>query len=114
VGTGDLPATACVLDDSAETVLVRSHDPDAVLALLAERGVVDLLLEGGPRLAGAFVAAGRVDRILAFVAPTLLGSGPVALGDAGVSTITRAHRWVVEAVTMSGEDVRISAVPRQG
>jgi diaminohydroxyphosphoribosylaminopyrimidine deaminase/5-amino-6-(5-phosphoribosylamino)uracil reductase len=114
VGTGDLPAAARVLDDSAETVRVRSHDPDAVLALLAERGVVDLLLEGGPRLAGAFVAAGRVDRILAFVAPTLLGSGPVALGDAGVSTITRAHRWVVEAVTMSGEDVRISAVPRQG
>jgi diaminohydroxyphosphoribosylaminopyrimidine deaminase/5-amino-6-(5-phosphoribosylamino)uracil reductase len=113
VGTGDLPVTARVLDDSAETVLVRSHDPDAVLALLAERGLVDLLLEGGPRLAGAFVRAGRVDRILAYVAPTLLGAGPAVLGDAGVSTITDAHRWTVEGVTMSGTDVRISAVPRQ-
>jgi diaminohydroxyphosphoribosylaminopyrimidine deaminase/5-amino-6-(5-phosphoribosylamino)uracil reductase len=84
-----------------------------VLALLAERGLVDLLLEGGPRLAGAFVRAGRVDRILAYVAPTLLGAGPAVLGDAGVSTITDAHRWTVEGVTMCGTDVRISAVPRQ-
>jgi diaminohydroxyphosphoribosylaminopyrimidine deaminase/5-amino-6-(5-phosphoribosylamino)uracil reductase len=114
VGTGEIPAGARVLDGSAETVRVRSHDPDAVLALLAERGVVDLLLEGGPRLAGAFVGAGRVDRILAYLAPALLGSGPVALGDAGVSTITGVHRWSVERVTMSGGDVRVSAVPLRG
>jgi diaminohydroxyphosphoribosylaminopyrimidine deaminase/5-amino-6-(5-phosphoribosylamino)uracil reductase len=114
VGTGEIPAGARVLDGSAETVRVRSHDPDAVLALLAERGVVDLLLEGGPRLAGAFVGAGRVDRILAYLAPALLGSGPMALGDAGVSTITGVHRWSVERVTMSGGDVRVSAVPLRG
>lgn len=114
VGTGEIPAGARVLDGSAETVRVRSHDPDAVLALLAERGVVDLLLEGGPRLAGAFVGAGRVDRILAYLAPALLGSGPMALGDAGVSTITGVHRWSVERVTMSGGDVRVSAVPLLG
>ena len=114
VGTGEIPAGARVLDGSAETVRVRSHDPDAVLALLAERGVVDLLLEGGPRLAGAFVGAGRVDRILAYLAPALLGSGTMALGDAGVSTITGVHRWSVERVTMSGGDVRVSAVPLLG
>jgi diaminohydroxyphosphoribosylaminopyrimidine deaminase/5-amino-6-(5-phosphoribosylamino)uracil reductase len=114
MGTGKIPADARVLDGSAETVRVRSHDPDEVLALLAERGVVDLLLEGGPRLAGAFVGAGRVDRVLAYLAPALLGSGPVALGDAGVSTITGLHRWSIERVTMSGGDVRVSAVPLRG
>jgi diaminohydroxyphosphoribosylaminopyrimidine deaminase / 5-amino-6-(5-phosphoribosylamino)uracil reductase len=111
VGTGEIPATARVLDDSAETVRIRSHDPDEVLSLLADRGIVDLLLEGGPRLAGAFVAAHRVDRILAYLAPALLGSGPMALGDMGVSTITDIHRWSVEGVSMSGGDVRVSAVP---
>lgn len=111
VGTGEIPATARVLDDSAETVRIRSHDPDEVLSLLADRGIVDLLLEGGPRLAGAFVAAHRVDRILAYLAPALLGSGPIALGDMGVSTITGIHRWSVEGVSMSGGDVRVSAVP---
>ncbi|SFB21662.1 diaminohydroxyphosphoribosylaminopyrimidine deaminase / 5-amino-6-(5-phosphoribosylamino)uracil reductase [Amycolatopsis marina] len=111
VGASEIPATSRVLDGVAETVRIRSHDPDTVLVQLAARGVVDVLLEGGPRLAGAFAEAGRIDRILAYVAPTLLGSGPAALGNAGVSTITEAHRWTVEGVTMSGGDVRISAVP---
>ncbi|WP_034239150.1 RibD family protein, partial [Saccharomonospora iraqiensis] len=114
VGTREIPSEAAVRDSSAETLRVRSRDPDEVLAALDARGIVDVLLEGGPALAGAFVAAHRVDRIVAFVAPVLLGAGPAALGDAGVSTITEAHRWRVERATMSGEDVRISAVPVTG
>jgi diaminohydroxyphosphoribosylaminopyrimidine deaminase/5-amino-6-(5-phosphoribosylamino)uracil reductase len=114
MGTRGIPAGARVLDSTAETVVFATHDPGEVLAGLAERGVVDVLLEGGPTVAGAFVAAGLVDRIVAYVAPTLLGAGPAALGDAGVSTITEAHRWRLEGVTMSGEDVRISAVPVTG
>ncbi|WP_204456692.1 bifunctional diaminohydroxyphosphoribosylaminopyrimidine deaminase/5-amino-6-(5-phosphoribosylamino)uracil reductase RibD [Actinokineospora baliensis] len=111
VGHTDLPEGARVLDDSAETLLARTHDPAEVLAELHARGVVDVLLEGGPTLAGAFVGAGLVDRVLVYLAPTLLGGGPVALGASGVSTITEAHRLAVEEVTMSGPDVRISAVP---
>jgi diaminohydroxyphosphoribosylaminopyrimidine deaminase/5-amino-6-(5-phosphoribosylamino)uracil reductase len=114
VGTSDLPPSAKVADDSAETVHLRTHDPDEVLDGLARRGVVDILLEGGPTLAGAFLRAGRIDRVLAYVAPVLLGAGPAALRDAGVSTITEAVRLDVEEVTMCGRDVRISAVPSAG
>ncbi|WP_091448698.1 bifunctional diaminohydroxyphosphoribosylaminopyrimidine deaminase/5-amino-6-(5-phosphoribosylamino)uracil reductase RibD [Actinokineospora iranica] len=111
VGHGDLPAGAKVLDDAAETLRARTHDPAEVLTELAARGVVDVLLEGGPTLAGAFAEAGAIDRVLAYVAPVLLGAGPVALGASGVSTITGAHKFAVEEVTMCGPDVRISAVP---
>jgi diaminohydroxyphosphoribosylaminopyrimidine deaminase/5-amino-6-(5-phosphoribosylamino)uracil reductase len=111
VGVSEIDPAARVLDDSAETLHVRSHDPDEVLAALAERGVVDVLLEGGPRLAGAFLKAHRVDRALVYVAPMLLGAGPAALLDAGVNTITQALPFGIEDVTMSGPDVRISAVP---
>ena len=111
VGTGDLPPNARVLDDEAETAHLRTRDPDEVLAELAARGVVDVLLEGGPTLVGAFVAAGRVDRVLLYVAPKLLGAGPMALGDAGVATVTDAVGLVFEEVSMCGPDVRISAVP---
>ncbi|WP_436501957.1 bifunctional diaminohydroxyphosphoribosylaminopyrimidine deaminase/5-amino-6-(5-phosphoribosylamino)uracil reductase RibD [Actinokineospora sp. HUAS TT18] len=111
VGRGDLPAHAKVRDDSAETLHLRTNDPAEVLAALAERGVVDVLLEGGPTLAGAFAEARLIDRVLAYIAPTLLGDGPVALGASGVSTITGAHRFAVEGVTMCGPDVRVSAVP---
>jgi diaminohydroxyphosphoribosylaminopyrimidine deaminase/5-amino-6-(5-phosphoribosylamino)uracil reductase len=111
VGTGVLPADAHVLDDSAPTLHLRTRDPAEVRAALADRGIVDVLLEGGPRLAGAFLAAGLVDRVLAYIAPKLLGAGPVALADAGVATITAAHHFTVEQVTMKGPDVRVSAVP---
>ncbi|GAA5102435.1 bifunctional diaminohydroxyphosphoribosylaminopyrimidine deaminase/5-amino-6-(5-phosphoribosylamino)uracil reductase RibD [Haloechinothrix salitolerans] len=111
VGTRALPESARVLDDSADTVVIATHDPDKVLTELADRGVVDVLLEGGPTLAGAFAKAGRIDRLLAYIAPALAGAGPAALGDAGVSTVTDMHRWVVEEVTMTGDDVRVSAVP---
>ncbi|MFD5828543.1 bifunctional diaminohydroxyphosphoribosylaminopyrimidine deaminase/5-amino-6-(5-phosphoribosylamino)uracil reductase RibD [Lentzea sp. NPDC060358] len=109
VGMSDLPAGAKLRHTALH---LRTRVPDEVLDALAARGVVDVLLEGGPTLAGAFIRAGRVDRVLAYIAPALLGDGPAAVLGAGVSTITDAVRLTVEDVTMSGPDVRISAVPR--
>jgi diaminohydroxyphosphoribosylaminopyrimidine deaminase/5-amino-6-(5-phosphoribosylamino)uracil reductase len=43
------------------------------LAALAAHGVNETLLECGPRLAGAFLAAGLVDELLVYIAPMLLG-----------------------------------------
>lgn len=66
-------------DQQAERTLVMSHmTPEAVLRrLVAERGVNSLMLECGGRLAGAFVDAGLVDEVVAFLAPMLTG-GPVS------------------------------------
>lgn len=52
------------------------------LAVLAARDVTDVLLEGGATVAAALHDAGLVDRVLAFVAPVLLGdpSAPGLLG----------------------------------
>lgn len=111
VGVSDLPSGARVLDDEAETLHLRTRDPDEVLDELARRGAVDVLLEGGPTLAGAFTAARRVDRVLAYLAPKFLGAGAPALRDSGVSTIEEAVGLVVEHVSMCGPDVRVSAVP---
>jgi diaminohydroxyphosphoribosylaminopyrimidine deaminase/5-amino-6-(5-phosphoribosylamino)uracil reductase len=108
VGMSDLPVGAKLQHTALH---LRTHHPDEVLTALAEHGVVDVLLEGGPTLAGAFWRAGRIDRVLAYIAPALLGDGPAAVLGAGVSTITDAVRLTVQDVTMSGPDVRISAVP---
>ena len=109
VGHRPLPATAKVLDDSAPTVVIADHDPGAVLKLLADRDVVSVLLEGGPTLAGAFVAAGLVDRVVAYLAPTLLGAGLPALGDAGIETLAAALKLRIDAIDLVGDDVRITA-----
>jgi diaminohydroxyphosphoribosylaminopyrimidine deaminase/5-amino-6-(5-phosphoribosylamino)uracil reductase len=112
VGRRAIPAASKVLDDAAPTVLLTDHDPKSVLAYLSGRDVVSVLLEGGPTLAGAFVAAGMVDRVVAYLAPALLGAGPAALGDAGIETLRSALRLHVDAVDQMGDDIRIIATPR--
>jgi diaminohydroxyphosphoribosylaminopyrimidine deaminase/5-amino-6-(5-phosphoribosylamino)uracil reductase len=114
VGVEDrIPAGARVLDDAAETLVLTERDtgrhaPEGVLRVLHERGVVSVLLEGGPTLAAAFMTAGLVDRIVAYVAPALLGAGPAAVGDLGVGTITDAVRLRLCEVTRVGDDVRLT------
>jgi diaminohydroxyphosphoribosylaminopyrimidine deaminase / 5-amino-6-(5-phosphoribosylamino)uracil reductase len=62
------------LPDGSELELVPGPLEDE-LRRLASEGVQSLLLEGGPTLASAFLAAGLVDKLLVFVAPTLAGTG---------------------------------------
>ena len=91
VGSRRLPPTSRVLADDHH-LLLPDHDPRAVLAVLAEREIRHVLLEGGPTLATAFLRAGLVDEVVAYTAPALLGAGPAALADFGTTTITDALR----------------------
>ncbi|MFD4946936.1 bifunctional diaminohydroxyphosphoribosylaminopyrimidine deaminase/5-amino-6-(5-phosphoribosylamino)uracil reductase RibD [Streptomyces sp. NPDC058239] len=86
-------------------------DIPALLTALHGRGIRSVLLEGGPTLAGAFVAAGKVDKVVGYLAPVLLGAGPAALADAGISTIAQALRLDVTETVRIGADLRITAVP---
>lgn len=109
VGEREISSEARVLNDDSRTMLIRTHDPHEVIKALADR--TDVLLEGGPTLAGAFLRAGVVDRILAYVAPTLLGGPITAVDDVGVPTIARALRWRFDGVEQIGPDVLLSLVP---
>jgi diaminohydroxyphosphoribosylaminopyrimidine deaminase/5-amino-6-(5-phosphoribosylamino)uracil reductase len=62
---------------------LREGPLDEELRTLAAEGVQSLLLEGGPTLATAFLAAGLVDKLLFFVAPVLAGEGPHVVGVLG-------------------------------
>ncbi|MFE2327929.1 bifunctional diaminohydroxyphosphoribosylaminopyrimidine deaminase/5-amino-6-(5-phosphoribosylamino)uracil reductase RibD [Streptomyces sp. NPDC059385] len=84
---------------------------DALLGELYGRGVRSVLLEGGPTLAGAFVAAGAVDKVVGYLAPVLLGAGPAALGDAGIGTLADALRLRITETVRIGTDIRVTAVP---
>lgn len=89
----------------------RGLDVRALLAELHGRGVRSVLLEGGPTLAGAFVAADAVDRVIGYLAPALLGAGPAALDGGGITTLTAALRLDVRECVALGGDLRITAVP---
>src|ERR1700756_2998405 len=109
VGEREISAEARVLNDDSRTMLIRTHDPHEVIQALADR--TDVLLEGGPTVAGAFLRAGVVDRILAYIAPILLGGPVTVLDDVGVSTIGKALRWRFDGVEQIGPDLLLSLVP---
>jgi diaminohydroxyphosphoribosylaminopyrimidine deaminase / 5-amino-6-(5-phosphoribosylamino)uracil reductase len=132
------PPTARVLDDAAPTLVAVAEDADparlrkagaevvrvpralagpgldlvALLAALREREIITVLLEGGPTLAGSFLADHLVDRVVGYVAPVLIGGGGLpALAGAGAPSIDAALRLRVDDVRMVGPDVRITARP---
>ncbi len=129
------PAAARVLDARAPTLVAVAPDAHAahleagasvvrlprasqgldLTALLAElyaRGVVSVLVEGGPTLAGALLASGLLDRVVGYVAPALIGGGgPPALGGRGAASIDAVHRLRLDEVTRVGEDLRLVARP---
>jgi diaminohydroxyphosphoribosylaminopyrimidine deaminase / 5-amino-6-(5-phosphoribosylamino)uracil reductase len=83
---------------------VRSGPLEEELRALAAEGVQSLLLEGGPTLATAFFRAGFVDKLLAFVAPVVSGSGPRFLGELP-EPVALSHL----TAKPSGEDVLLEA-----
>lgn len=109
VGEREIPPESTVLSDDSSTLLLRTRDPLEVIRVLADR--TDVLLEGGPTLAGAFLRAGVVHRILAYVAPILLGGPLTAVDDVGVASIAGALRWNYDEVQRIGPDVLLSMVP---
>ncbi|WP_194786865.1 bifunctional diaminohydroxyphosphoribosylaminopyrimidine deaminase/5-amino-6-(5-phosphoribosylamino)uracil reductase RibD [Mycobacteroides abscessus] len=110
VGMREVSSDAKVLNDDSHTMVIRTHDPAEVLAALGDR--TDIILEGGPTLASAFLRAGLVDRILAYLAPMLLGGNVPAVEDVGVTTLSRALRWEYDQIERMGPDVLLSLVPR--
>jgi diaminohydroxyphosphoribosylaminopyrimidine deaminase/5-amino-6-(5-phosphoribosylamino)uracil reductase len=108
-----VPAQARVLDDAAETAVLDTAVPRFALKALYDRGVRHVLLEGGPTVAGAFVEADCIDEVIAYIAPVLLGAGPAALNDAGISTIADALRLHVESIAPLGDDVKIVGRPQR-
>ncbi len=95
-GAGPLP-------DGSELEL-HTGTLEAELGALAAEGVQSLLLEGGPTLAGAFLRAGLVDKVLLFVAPMLSGAGP-GLADRLDTPLTLARlttRQVGDDVLLEG------------
>jgi diaminohydroxyphosphoribosylaminopyrimidine deaminase/5-amino-6-(5-phosphoribosylamino)uracil reductase len=107
-----------VLDDAAETVRLRTRDPEAALKELFTRDRQHVFLEGGPTLAAAFLTADLVDEVVAYVAPMLLGAGRPAVADLGLTTIAQAAHLPVTDVTVlqplaDGDDVNVRITMRR-
>lgn len=131
-----IPATARVLDQAAPTLVIGEPESIAtrrdlagprlmscphhatglglavVLAELAARGVDEVHVEAGPRLAGAFVAAGLVDELLLYVNPSLIGdTGRPLVELPPLSSLAERARFRLLETQTIGEDLRLCLRP---
>jgi diaminohydroxyphosphoribosylaminopyrimidine deaminase / 5-amino-6-(5-phosphoribosylamino)uracil reductase len=112
MGHRELDPDSRVFDGSARTVVLPTHDPRLALAALYAVERQHVFLEGGPTLAAAFLSAGLVDEVIAYVAPALLGSGSHAIGDLGIRSMEQIRRFRLVEATPFGDDVRLTLRPR--
>lgn len=80
------------------------------LGLLAERGLLDVLCEGGPGLAASLLAEGLIDRLVLFVAPLVVGRGaPDLVAAPAVSAMADATRLTNLRWEAVGDDLMLRA-----
>ncbi len=102
VGATKQPRRLAFGHGEAGALELRSGPLEDELHALAAEGVQSLLLEGGPTIATAFVAAGLVDKLVLFVAPVVAGEGPRFIGDVAAEVKGMRARRVGEDVLLEG------------
>ncbi|HLD65424.1 MAG TPA: bifunctional diaminohydroxyphosphoribosylaminopyrimidine deaminase/5-amino-6-(5-phosphoribosylamino)uracil reductase RibD [Pseudomonas sp.] len=104
------------LEDGHELLAMpgsKGHvDLRKLLTELAGRGVNEVLVEAGPRLAGAFARAGLVDEYQLFMAAKFLGSSARPLLDWPLARMAEAPALKITDMRAVGDDWRITAVPQ--
>ncbi|MGQ7956182.1 bifunctional diaminohydroxyphosphoribosylaminopyrimidine deaminase/5-amino-6-(5-phosphoribosylamino)uracil reductase RibD [Pseudomonas sp. SP16.1] len=83
-----------------------------LLEELAARGANEVLVEAGPRLAGAFARAALVDEYRIFMAPKLLGCNARPLLDLPLNRMAEAPELQILDIRAVGDDWQITAVPK--
>ncbi|HJQ39718.1 MAG TPA: bifunctional diaminohydroxyphosphoribosylaminopyrimidine deaminase/5-amino-6-(5-phosphoribosylamino)uracil reductase RibD [Thermoanaerobaculia bacterium] len=128
-GDGEVPPYAQLLADGGRTILFTSKparyegvdvvpidgraDLVFVLRELHQRGIQSLLVEGGALLHSEFIRRGLWQKMIAFVAPLIIGGpeAPAILQGEGVSRLTEGYRFRFDRVEFVGSDLMIVAYP---
>jgi len=120
VGRGAQRAEVDALEASGVDVLLATGENEAArvesaLDQLGELGITSVLLEGGPKLAGAFLDAGEVDELRIFLAPVLIGAHAARdpFEGRGSETIAEALRVPTPDVTRVGDDLLLTSRLRE-
>jgi diaminohydroxyphosphoribosylaminopyrimidine deaminase/5-amino-6-(5-phosphoribosylamino)uracil reductase len=104
-------ATRPIEVPAGEVVVVDGEDhrpePRAAARALADRGLLDVLLEGGPNLAGAWWRAGVVGRGVLYVGALMGGGRGLAPLEGDFATMAESRPVNITGLRMVGPDIRI-------
>lgn len=87
-----------------------------LLEELGKRDIVSLLVEGGGTLLASFFSELQVDKVVAFIAPVIVGgrTAPTPVEGTGVNVIGEALRLTRVSVQQVGKDIMVTGYPKKG
>lgn len=86
-----------------------------LLALLGQKGITSLFVEGGSEIYASFLNQKQVDKLFLFIAPCLIGGQKAKgmVGGEGVKTVAEAFRFREIQVKLRAGDILVEAYPEK-
>jgi diaminohydroxyphosphoribosylaminopyrimidine deaminase/5-amino-6-(5-phosphoribosylamino)uracil reductase len=96
-------------------VLIVPPDADGrvdlkeLLKTLGERDISSVLVEGGAETITSFLRRGLADKVIAIIAPKILGKGTETIGELNITDVNKAFKLSFKRVYRSREDIVVEA-----
>ena len=102
-------------DKGIEVLTIREDgrgevDLKELLFCLGRRNISSILVEGGSEVITSFFREGLVDRVVAIIAPKIMGRGVEAVGDLGIGDVNHTLKLPFMKTYRRGEDLVIEAI----
>ena len=92
----------------------KTVDISRLLKELGKRGVICALVEGGPGVISSFLRQGHYDKILAYIAPMVMGgANKPSFGASMITNLCESHMLSFEKIKRVGDDLLITARPKR-
>jgi diaminohydroxyphosphoribosylaminopyrimidine deaminase/5-amino-6-(5-phosphoribosylamino)uracil reductase len=105
-GEQEVPATNKVFDNEARTIVVKSKSIPELIKVLSDEGFNQVLVEAGPTLGSALMASGKIDELIVYQAPKMLGAGKEFVSHLGISTLNDHFKLELLGVQPFGSDIK--------
>jgi diaminohydroxyphosphoribosylaminopyrimidine deaminase/5-amino-6-(5-phosphoribosylamino)uracil reductase len=105
-GEQEVPATNKVFDNEARTISVKSKSIPELIKVLSDEGFNQVLVEAGPTLGSALMASGKIDELIVYQAPKMLGAGKEFVSHLGISTLKDHLLLELLSVAPFGSDIK--------
>lgn len=105
-GEQEVPATHKVFDNEARTISVKSKSIPELIKVLSDEGFNQVLVEAGPTLGSALMASGKIDELIIYQAPKMLGAGKEFVSHLGISTLDDHLELKLISVQSFGSDIK--------
>jgi diaminohydroxyphosphoribosylaminopyrimidine deaminase/5-amino-6-(5-phosphoribosylamino)uracil reductase len=108
MGRSEIDPASNIFNNDAPTELIKSQDLSALINFVNQAGFNRVLVEAGPTLGSALLAAGLIDEVILYIAPTIFGSGTNSIADLGIATISDRLDLVLIANEVIGVDLKLT------